>query len=145
VITLEQVRKELDVHFARIDALLPELKSYLPLSEEDFSDTEKIKTIDAFIYRFTKVQDRMGEKFFPLILQNLYEYKSNMALIDVLNRLEKLELLDSADRWIEYRKLRNTLTHEYTDNEDEIIAAINMSIDAYEAMKKIYYRMLERA
>lgn len=67
-----------------------------------------------------------------------------MALIDVLNRLEKLELLKSSDEWIEYRKLRNTLTHEYPDNEDEIIEAINLSIDAYLNMKKIYEKMLER-
>ena len=65
-------------------------------------------------------------------------------MIDVLNRLEKLELLESSDSWIEYRKLRNTLTHEYPDNEDEIIEAIDLSIKAYEEMKKIYFRMLER-
>lgn len=144
MMTLEQVCEELDIHFKRIDALLPEIKSYLPFKESDFDDTEKIKTIDSFIYRFTKVQDRMGEKFFPLVLSELYEYKRSMALIDVLNRLEKLELLKSSDEWIEYRKLRNTLTHEYPDNEDEIIEAINLSIDAYLNMKKTYEKMLER-
>jgi len=144
MMTLEHVKKELNIHFSRLDMILPELKSYLPFSEQDFNDIEKIKTIDSFIYRFTKVQDRMGEKFFPLILAELYEYKSNMAFIDVLNRLEKLELLESSDAWIEYRKLRNTLTHEYPDNEDEIIEAINLSIEVYEKMKTIYAHMLER-
>ena len=144
MMTLEHVKKELNIHFSRLDMILPELISYLPFSEQDFNDIEKIKTIDSFIYRFTKVQDRMGEKFFPLILTELYEYKSNMAFIDVLNRLEKLELLESSDAWIEYRKLRNTLTHEYPDNEDEIIEAINLSIEVYEKMKTIYAHMLER-
>jgi hypothetical protein len=144
MMTLEHVKKELNIHFSRLDMILPELKSYLPFSEQDFNDIEKIKTIDSFIYRFTKVQDRMGEKFFPLILAELYEYKSNMAFIDVLNRLEKLELLESSDKWIEYRKLRNTLTHEYPDNEDEIIEAINLSIEVYAKMKTIYAHMLER-
>ena len=144
MMTLEHIKKELNIHFSRLDMILPELKSYLPFSEQDFNDIEKIKTIDSFIYRFTKVQDRMGEKFFPLILAELYEYKSNMAFIDVLNRLEKLELLESSDAWIEYRKLRNTLTHEYPDNEDEIIEAINLSIEVYEKMKTIYAHMLER-
>ena len=142
--TLKQVCEELEIHFRRIDALLPEIKSYLPFKESDFDDTEKIKTIDSFIYRFTKVQDRMGEKFFPLILSELQEYKRSMALIDVLHRLEKLELLQNSDDWIEYRKLRNTLTHEYPDNEDEIIEAINLSIEAYIDMKNIYNQMLER-
>lgn len=144
MMTLKQVCDELNIHFKRIDALLPEIKSYLPFKESDFDDTEKIKTIDSFIYRFTKVQDRMGEKFFPLVLSELQEYKRSMALIDVLHKLEKLELLKSSDTWIEYRKLRNTLTHEYPDNEDEIIEAINLSMDAYINMKKIYEEMLER-
>jgi len=144
MMTLRQVQKELDVHFSRIDALLPELKSYLPFVVSDFDNIEKIKTIDSFIYRFTKVQDRMGEKFFPSVLQELYEYKSNMALIDFLNRLEKLGLIKSTDEWIEYRKLRNTLTHEYPDNEDEMIEAINISIEVYAEMKHIYSLILER-
>ena len=43
--TLEQVTKELDRHFARIDAILPELTGYLPLQGSDFQEIEKIKTI----------------------------------------------------------------------------------------------------
>jgi len=144
MITFKQVCEELEIHFRRIDTLLPELKSYLPFKESDFDDIEKIKTIDSFIYRFTKVQDRMGEKFFPLVLEELQEYKRSMALIDVLHRLEKLELIQSSDRWIEYRKLRNILTHEYPDNENEIIEAINLSINAYIDMKNIYEIILER-
>ena len=142
--TLEQVRKELDMHFSRIDAILPELRSYLPLCESDFQEIEKIKTIDFFIYRFTKIQDKMGEKLFPIILKELYEYKSSMSLIDVLHRLEKLELLDSSDTWIDYRKLRNTLTHEYPDNEDEMIESIVLAIEVYENLKEIYAKMLDR-
>jgi hypothetical protein len=144
MITLKQVCEELDIHFRRIDALIPEIKSYLPFTESDFDDTEKIKTIDSFIYRFTKVQDRMGEKFFPLVLSELQEYKRSMALIDVLHRLEKLELLQNSDDWIEYRKLCNALTHEYPDNEDEIIEAINLSIEVYSDIKRIYSKILER-
>lgn len=142
--TLEQVKKELDVHFARIDAILPELTSCLPLKESDFQEIEKIKTIDFFIYRFTKIQDKMGEKLFPTILKELYEYKASMSLIDVLHRLEKLELLESSDAWIDYRKLRNALTHEYPDNEDEMIESIALAIEVYENLKKIYAKMLER-
>ncbi len=142
--TLGQVKKELDIHFARVDAVLPELRSYLPLKESDFQDIEKIKTIDFFIYRFTKIQDKMGEKFFPIILKELYEYKESMSLIDILHRLEKLELLESSDRWIEYRKLRNTLTHEYPDNEDEMIEAITLSLGVYDNLKEIYATMMDR-
>jgi len=144
MITIEQIKAELDIHFKRVDAILPEIKDFLPFENDDFEDTQKIKTIDSFIYRFTKIQDKMGDKFFPTVLRELEEYKNSMALVDVLNKLEKLELLKDADTWIDYRKLRNSLTHEYPNNNEEIIEAINLSIDVYEDMKEIYFTMLKR-
>lgn len=144
MITIQQIKDELDIHFKRVDAILPEVKSYLPFKNDDFDNIEKIKTIDSFIYRFSKIQDKMGDKFFPAILRELQEYKNNMALIDILNRLEKLELLKNSNDWIDYRKLRNSLTHEYSNNTDEIIEAINLSINVYKDMKNIYIKMLKR-
>jgi len=144
MITIKQVKDELDIHFKRIDMILPEIKSYLPFENDYFEDIEKIKAIDSFIYRFIKIQDKMGDKFFPAILRELEEYKSNMALIDILNKMEQLELIKSSDNWIDYRKLRNNLTHEYPNNNDEIIEAINMSIETYQDMKNIYLKMLNR-
>lgn len=144
MITMLQIKDELDIHFKRVDMVLPEVKSYLPFSNDDFEDIEKIKAIDSFIYRFTKIQDKMGDKFFPAILRELQEYKNSMALIDVLNKLEKLELLENSDDWIDYRKLRNSLTHEYPNNSDEVLEAINISIEVYEKMKQIYLKMLAR-
>ncbi|WP_069469750.1 hypothetical protein [Candidatus Marithrix sp. Canyon 246] len=58
----------------------------------------------------------MGDKLFAAILKKFQEYKSNMPLIDVLNKLEKFE--------------------------DDIIEAINLSITTYLKMKKIYIQML---
>ncbi len=43
--TLEQVTKELDMHFSRIDAILPELKSYLPLRVSDFKRLRRLKLL----------------------------------------------------------------------------------------------------
>lgn len=65
-------------------------------------------------------------------------------MLDVLHRLEKLELLDSSDTWIDYRKLRNTLTHEYPDNEDEMIESIVLAIEVYGNLKKIYAKILDK-
>jgi len=144
MIIIKQIKDELDIHFRRIDMILPEVKSYLPFKNDDFEDIEKIKAIDSFIYRFTKIQDKMGDKFFPSVLRELQEYKSSMALIDVLHKLERLELLENSDDWIDYRKLRNALTHEYPNNSQEVIEAINLSIEVYEKIKIIYKKMLKR-
>ena len=80
----------------------------------------------------------MGEKLFPAVLDMLGEYKSSLAFKDILNKLEKLEIIPSAQKWMDYREIRNTLTHEYPDNEQEIIEGIKISLSAYKDIKRIY-------
>ena len=139
----EFIVKEINLHISRIESILPDIEKWLPLKKEDFNDTEKVKTIDSFIYRFIKIQDKMGEKLFPAVLQALLEYEDSMPFIDILNRLEKLELLPSADEWVDFRNLRNTLTHEYPDNQDEIIQAVDLAVDAYKKMLTVFYIMTD--
>ena len=67
MISIKQIMAELDTHFARIDAIMPEIKSCQPFKVDDFHNTEKIKTIDYFVYRFSKTQDIMGKRFFPAV------------------------------------------------------------------------------
>jgi uncharacterized protein with HEPN domain len=43
--------------------------------------------------------------------------------------------------WIDFRELRNKLTHEYPDDEGEIIESINSAIDAYKIIKEIYLNL----
>ena len=44
---------------------------------------------------------------------------------------------------IDFRKLKNNLTHDYPNNEAEIIETINLSITTYFKMKSIYLKMLD--
>ena len=140
---LEYIIDEIKLHIKRIDAILPDIITWIPFKSEDLENTEKIKTIDSFIYRFIKIQDKMGDKLFPAVLQLLQEYKQNMSFIDVLNKLERLELIESKDEWIEFRNLRNSLTHDYPGNEEEIIDAMGLSIDVYKKMIEIYTNMVK--
>lgn len=139
--SIKDIKEEIDIHIGRIDAILPDIKNWLPLNKNSFENTNIVKTIDSFIYRFIKIQDKMGDKLFPAVLDLLQEYNLNMPLIDVLNKLERLELINSTDEWIEYRKLRNSLTHDYPDNENEIIEAVNLAIDVYSKMLAIYNKL----
>lgn len=65
-----------------------------------------------------------------------------MPFIDILNKLERIELINSSSDWIDYRNLRNTLTHDYPDNTTEIIEAIEKAISVYDEMIKIYNKLL---
>ena len=138
--SINDVFSEIDLHFKRTDAVITDVEN-LHLDGQNFDDPEIVKTMDAFIFRFIKIQDKMGDKLFPVYLQLLQEYDNNMPLLDILNNLERLEIIDSAEEWIEFRKLRNSLTHEYPGNEGEIIEALEAAIQAYRKMKEIYAKI----
>ncbi len=136
---LEKIIDTLKLHFSRADITFNEIKTWKELT---FGDEEKIINIDSFIFRYSKIQDIMNEKFFSAVLTFLEEYKPNMSLIDVLNKLEKLELIPSAEEWREFRKLRNILVHEYPDNEIEIIEGIQFALKAFVKIKKIFAELV---
>lgn len=98
-------------------------------------DNEIIKTIDAFIFRYTKLQDFVGDKLFKRLLAAIGEYKSNMSYVDILDKLEKLEIISSSSNWIKFRQLRNQLTHEYPDDISSIISGIMLATNYFEILK----------
>jgi len=124
------------VHFNRAKDNVEDIKNF-SVDLTIYEDKEKIKTIDAFIFRFIKLQDFMGDKLFKDILKAVGDYKDNMSLIDILDKLEKLEIIKNADHWINYRAVRNKLTHEYPDNQEEILEGINLAIIYFEEINQI--------
>ena len=118
------------LHYNRAKDNYNEILQFL-IDASLYDDKEKIKTIDAFIFRFIKLQDFMGDKLFKELLKRVGEYKDNMSLIDVLDKLEKLEVIDNSDKWIDFKVLRNKLTHEYPDNRDDVIEGIELAIEQF--------------
>ena len=70
------------------------------------------------------------------------EYKDNMSLIDILDKLEKLEIINDADHWINYRTIRNKLTHEYPNNQDEVIEGIRLAILYFEEISDMLDKIM---
>ena len=82
--------------------------------------------LDAFVARFSRLQDTIGDKLLPAILKlNLEPVGSQL---DNLFRAEKLGWIDSADKWIELRGLRNSLIHEYMTSPDKLLFALEKVI-----------------
>jgi len=140
---ITDIIEKIELHQKRAKAALDEIVSWKSIDSMAFDDFEKIKTIDTFIYRFIKLQDMMGEKLFKVFLDEIGEYKDTMSLLDILDKLEKFEVLDNAYDWMEYRKLRNQLTHECPNNEDEIIEGIVLAIDVYEKIDIIFNNIIK--
>ena len=140
---IDDILEKVYLHQKRLKLALLEIKEWDSIDCEIFEDFEKIKTVDTFIYRFIKLQDVMGDKLFKVFLNALGEYRDNMSLLDVLDKLEKFEIIDNAKDWMEYRKLRNKLTHEYPNSENDIIDGISIAIDAYFNIEKILNRIVD--
>ena len=70
--------------------------------------------LDAFVSRFGRLQDTLADKFLPTLLDALAEPKA--SAIENLDRAEKLGWLESTDDWLEMRKLRNQMVHEYIED-----------------------------
>ena len=87
------------------------------------NEPELAERLDAFVTRFGRMQDTLGEKLIPELLRQMQETPG--AALDNLNRMEKLGLLESVVDWIEARNLRNRLVHEYMRDPDEFASALN--------------------
>lgn len=129
-----------DIHLERLNyahdrlnrVFLLDAQSYNSLSDSD------ITLIDQMIYRITKLQDTMGSKLFPQTLKSLGEDYSDQPFLDVLNRLEKLELIPDHQQWIMMREVRNQLSHEYPSETEEIIEGLNSLFINVGAIETIY-------
>ena len=140
--TIDLIIKSLDLQFDRMDQLEERMK-ILPINREVFGIEESRTVIDAFIYRFSKIQDMMGQKLFPAFLEFVEEDPRRLTFIDMINLLEKLEVIPAASQWLSYRNLRNDLSHEYPDNEEEIVEGIGRAMEAYPQIKQIYKSIKE--
>lgn len=78
------------------------------------ADPDLAERVEAFVGRFGRLQDTVGDKLLPLLLKALGEKTS--AFIDNLDRAERLALLHSTDEWMTMRNLRNQMVHEYVED-----------------------------
>ena len=97
----------------------------MDLIKYDALDPEKISFIDQLIFRFSKLQDLMGNKLFRIVLQGLKEDVSGKPFIDILNLMEKFGIIDSQEQWLSLRETRNLIIHEYPFNKDDLIEGLN--------------------
>lgn len=131
---------ECNIHLKRLNYAREKIKPFIPLSAEayDTIEEDKISYIDQLIYRFTKLQDTLGDSLFPAILRCLEEYREPMSMLDILNRLEKLTVISSVEEWVRLRNLRNEFTHEYEDNLEESSKMINSLYHEVETLHKLF-------
>jgi hypothetical protein len=90
-------------------------------NEYTFEDEE---SFDSLTSKFARTSDFFLQKVIRGIWISLHE-PSNIPLIDILNRAEKLEIIESSKLFLEIRELRNSIAHEYlTDSISDIVQLV---------------------
>jgi hypothetical protein len=131
------------IHCERMSFAFNMVEKYFPLTEETYRRLQPIELsfFDQLIFRFSKLQDSMGEKLFPAILENLGEEVRGKPFIDLLSKLEELNLIENSRDWFVLRETRNVVTHEYPFLTEEVIAGLNLLNIHFKLIVLIWQRM----
>ncbi|UZR29313.1 hypothetical protein [Methylococcus mesophilus] len=115
----------------------------IDLAWVDSLDTypERAEQLEAFISRFGRLQDTIGDKLLPRWLLALAERPASQ--IESLNRAERLGVIESVDLWLEARQLRNRLVHEYMADSSDFLANLTLA-DSYSSMLLRTYENFRR-
>jgi hypothetical protein len=124
---------------ALIDDLLKESNIY----EQFVFNTlkpEKRAILDAYLKRFASIQDFLGAKIFSLLLD--VAGINNTKMSEVLSNIEKENIIDSLENWIELREVRNELEHDYPDQLQEALNNLKFCINSLEQLERYYLNSL---
>lgn len=137
---LSQNFTECDLHIQRLEYAFARLEPTFPLSTEKYSllTEDQISHLDQYLYRFSKLQDAMGRRLFRNLLTFLGEDIETLPFIDILNLMEKLQLLQNKEQWLYLRELRNEIAHEYGEDQKSLVSVLNELFNNKQTLITIY-------
>ena len=141
---LNVVEKELR-HIKQTDQRLFGNKLTLEDIERLDENYELSERVEAFVSRFGRLQDTLGDKVLPLLLKTTGEKFG--PLVDNLARAEKLGWLESSSDWMLARHLRNKMVHEYIDDPKDLLDALregHVLLSMLEFAQKTWSRELKQ-
>jgi len=118
-----------------IDKLTAQTNIYTPESFNQLKIEDKA-VLDAYLKRFSSVQDFLGAKIFSMLLDSAGIGTSKMS--EVLYLVEKEGIIDSLDNWIELREVRNELERDYPEDLEQALNDLKLCITQFEQLEKYY-------
>jgi len=127
------------IHLQRLQYAVSQTEGLFPFDKESYRllDDAQTGNIDQLVFRFTKLQDELGTNTFRYLLVYLQEDILDKPFRDILNRLERLKIIDSSDTWLALREIRNDLTHDYPMLVQETIDKLNHLFVQLPVLEKI--------
>lgn len=143
-VKLKAIIEQCSKHAQRLDYAYNQIAFLLPLAADDIArlKDEEISYLDQFIFRFSKLQDTLGHKLFPIVLVYLGEEVHNKPFIDIFNRLEQLNIIEDYSLWQELRIVRNEIAHEYNEDQQELAEKLNKLMNSRLLLKKYFQDIL---
>ncbi len=99
--------------------------------------------IDAFVGRFGRLQDHIGEKLIPRFAALLGS--APKFLLDNLAYAERAGWIDSAEAFVGARKLRNLLVHEYMAEAELFLESLQAADGATHLLIDVVTRIKQQA
>jgi hypothetical protein len=133
------VSAQCDTHARRMQWAKHALEHVLPLNAARLRglNDAQVAIVDQFVGRFAKLQDAIGTKLLPMVLELTKEQGELEAYLDKLNRLEKIGALPSVDEWLELREMRNAFAHDYPEDSELQAAILNRAFVAADRLLEI--------
>ncbi len=137
---IEATLAECELHQKRIHYALEKLQKFMPLEVTQYKllSDEEVEALDQFLFRFSKLQDAMGQRLFSDILALNEEPVKSMSFLDKLNRLEQLGIILDKNQWLVIRDTRNKVSHEYEDDPVAMCKALNHIYASYSALEAVF-------
>lgn len=130
-------------HEHHLSHALAAIEPTLPLTAQALAGLgdEAVQDWDQFVLRFTKLQDTIGARLFPTLLEFLQEPYEDRPMLDKLNRLEKLGYLARVDEWQTLRTIRNRFAHDYPEDDALKAAYLNEAVASVYILRNLLARV----
>ena len=141
--------KKLERHYSALKdykQLIDNIRLQKDIFQEDVFKTLEVQEkaiLDAYLKRFSSIQDFLGAKIFSSLLEISGISYGKMS--EVLYRVEKEEIIDSLDNWIELREIRNELEHDYPENLQQALQDLKFCVDNFVKLESYYLNSLDFA
>ncbi len=136
---LERHMKALESYKILIDRLASKKDVYSPDQFEALRPEDKA-IFDAYLKRFSSVQDYLGAKIFPAILELAGIGAGPMSA--VLSLVEKEGIIDDLETWVRLRETRNHLEHDYPAELAQALQDLHFCVEQFTTLQSYYERVI---
>lgn len=115
-ILVKELQDKVKKSYLLVEASLNKLDPY---DKNKFYSPDELEPYDALSDRFIRCVE-ICLKFFRAYEKMMFAVNSD-TVRDILNQMEKLELISSTEIWMNMRNVRNKIVHDYLPTETKIM------------------------